>query len=191
MEAGAPVRPTERRISQPAAAGRRTEGAIPRLRVTDVRSPRAAYRAVPGASCLLCPHADLHRCYRQRGRSRRLGVRHLRAQQPPLRARSGPGTHPGASGLPHLRRRPEPRRHGYTVFGWTFGVWDSDPRVSAEEIRARVRRKLRPGAIILLHDGDGYDPRGDRRRTAAALPGIIADARTAGYTFRPLGDLVL
>src|SRR3989475_13334282 len=43
MEAGAPVRPTERRISQPAAAGRRTEDASPRLRVTDVRSPRAAY----------------------------------------------------------------------------------------------------------------------------------------------------
>src|SRR2546428_401439 len=96
---------------------------------------------------------------------------------------------------PHGYRNPfvtrAARRLGYTVFGWTFGVWDSDPGVSAEEIRARVRRKLRPGAIILLHDGDGYDPGGDRRRTAAALPGIIADARTAGCTFRPLGGLVL
>src|SRR5207245_859286 len=78
------------------------------------------------------------------------------------------------------------RRLGYTVFGWTFGVWDSDPRVSAGEIRRRVARKLRPGAIILLHDGDGYDPAGDRRRTAEALPGIVADARAAGYVFRPL-----
>ena len=51
IEAGAPVRPTERRISQPAAAGRRTEDASPRLRVAGVRSPRAAYRADPGASC--------------------------------------------------------------------------------------------------------------------------------------------
>ena len=95
---------------------------------------------------------------------------------------------------PHGYRNPfvgvATRRLGYTVFGWTFGVWDSDPGVSAEEIRARVRRKLRPGAIILLHDGDGYDPQGDRRRTAAALPGIIADARAAGYTFRPLRELV-
>src|SRR5207244_4196101 len=65
------------------------------------------------------------------------------------------------------------------------------PRRVAEEIRARVRRKLRPGAILLVHDGDGYDPGGDRRRTAAALPGIIADARSAGYTLRPLGELVL
>src|SRR5260370_34977733 len=53
MEAGASVRPTERRISHPAATGRRTEGAIPRLRVADVWSPRAAYRAVPGASSFL------------------------------------------------------------------------------------------------------------------------------------------
>ena len=45
-----PYRPTERRISQPAAAGRRTEDASPRLRVAGVRSPRAAYRADPGAS---------------------------------------------------------------------------------------------------------------------------------------------
>ena len=85
---------------------------------------------------------------------------------------------------------PAARRLAYTVFGWTFGVWDSDPRVGAEEIRARVRRKLKPGAIVLLHDGDGYDPTGDRRRTAAALAGIIEDARAAGYEFRPLGELM-
>jgi peptidoglycan/xylan/chitin deacetylase (PgdA/CDA1 family) len=61
-------------------------------------------------------------------------------------------------------------------------------------IRRRVREKLRPGAIILLHDGDGYDPQGadarsDRRETSLALPGIIRDARDAGYEFRPLGEL--
>jgi len=104
------------------------------------------------------------------------------------------GRIPRSFRAPHGYRNPfvgvATRRLGYTVFGWTFGVWDSDPRVSADEIRARVRRKLRPGAIILLHDGDGYDPHGDRGRTAAALPGIVADARAAGYTFRPLGDLV-
>jgi peptidoglycan/xylan/chitin deacetylase (PgdA/CDA1 family) len=104
------------------------------------------------------------------------------------------GVSPRSFRAPHGYRspflRPVTRRLGYTVFGWTFGVWDSDPRVAADEIRARVRRKLRPGAIILLHDGDGYDPVGDRLRTAAALPGIISDARAAGYTFRPLGEFV-
>ena len=104
------------------------------------------------------------------------------------------GRPPRVFRAPHGYRNPfvglAARRLGYTVFGWTFGVWDSDARVTAEEIRARVRRKLRPGAIVLLHDGDGYDPQGDRRRTAAALPGIIADARNAGYALRPLADLL-
>src|SRR5438477_612692 len=104
------------------------------------------------------------------------------------------GRAPRAFRAPHGYRNPfvarATRRLGYTVFGWTFGVWDSDPRVAAEEIRRRVRARLRPGAIVLLHDGDGYDPRGDRSRTAAALPGIIADARAAGYTFGSLAELV-
>lgn len=81
-------------------------------------------------------------------------------------------------------------RLGYTLFGWTFGVWDS-ARPGAEEIRRRVRRGLRPGAIVLLHDGDGYDFGGDRGQTADALPGIIRDARDAGYEFAPLGELVI
>jgi len=100
---------------------------------------------------------------------------------------------PRAFRAPHGYRNPfvapAARRLGYTVFGWTFGVWDSDARVAAPEIRRRVRAKLRPGAIVLLHDGDGYDPHGDRRRTADALPGIIDDARAAGYEFRSLAEL--
>jgi peptidoglycan/xylan/chitin deacetylase (PgdA/CDA1 family) len=48
---------------------------------------------------------------------------------------------------------------------------------------------LRPGAILLLHDGDGYQPRGDRWQTAAALPGIIKDVRAAGYRLASLSAL--
>ncbi|OLC76432.1 MAG: hypothetical protein AUH78_06755 [Gemmatimonadetes bacterium 13_1_40CM_4_69_8] len=99
---------------------------------------------------------------------------------------------------PHGYRNPfvaaAVRRLGYTLFGWSFGVWDSN-RPPAEEIRRRVRAKLTPGgggggAIVLLHDGDGYDPMGDRRPTAEALPGIIRDARAAGCEFRSLAELV-
>jgi peptidoglycan-N-acetylglucosamine deacetylase len=76
----------------------------------------------------------------------------------------------------------------YSVFGWSFGVFDT-ARPGAEEIRRRVRGRLRPGAIVLLHDGDGYDPQGDRTQTAEALPGIIADARDRGYEFGSLAEL--
>lgn len=103
------------------------------------------------------------------------------------------GTLPRAFRAPHGYRNPfvAPATHrlGYRVFGWTFGVFDS-ARPGVDVIRRRVRARLRPGAIILLHDGDGYDPGGDRSQTAAALPGIIQDTRDAGYSLRPLGDLL-
>jgi peptidoglycan/xylan/chitin deacetylase (PgdA/CDA1 family) len=89
---------------------------------------------------------------------------------------------------PFVARAVSPYR--YWLFGWTFGVRDSD-RPGAELIRRRVRNRLRPGAIILLHDGDGYEPAGDRWQTAAALPGIIRDVRAAGYEFKALARLVL
>jgi peptidoglycan/xylan/chitin deacetylase (PgdA/CDA1 family) len=103
------------------------------------------------------------------------------------------GREPRAFRAPHGLRSPFlgplARRFGYTVFGWTFGVFDT-ARPGAEEIRRRVRVRLRPGAIVLLHDGDGYDPAGDRMQTAEALPGIIRDAREAGYEFGALSELL-
>jgi peptidoglycan/xylan/chitin deacetylase (PgdA/CDA1 family) len=103
------------------------------------------------------------------------------------------GISPSAFRAPHGFRSPFlgsiAREMGFTVFGWTFGVFDT-ARPGAAEIRRRVARRLRPGAIVLLHDGDGYDPEGDRMQTADALPGIIQDARDAGYEFGSLAELV-
>ena len=102
------------------------------------------------------------------------------------------GLAPGCFRAPHGYRNPYVRRevaaYGYRVFGWTFGVWDT-ARPGAEVIRRRIRDGARPGAVLLLHDGDGYDPGGDRRQTADALPGIIEDCRGMGYDFRSLGGL--
>jgi len=80
-------------------------------------------------------------------------------------------------------------RLGYSVVGWSLGVWDT-ARPGAEEIRRRVRSRLRGGGILLLHDGDGYAMPGAREQTADALPGIIRDARAAGLIFAPLGELL-
>ncbi|MFL5496624.1 MAG: polysaccharide deacetylase family protein [Gemmatimonadales bacterium] len=102
------------------------------------------------------------------------------------------GITPRAFRAPHGYRNPfvgrVVARYGYRVFGWTLGVWDSD-RPGAKTIRTRVRRRARAGAIILLHDGDGYEPAGDRTQTAEALPGIIDDCREMGYEFRDLHRL--
>jgi len=51
---------------------------------------------------------------------------------------------------------------------------------------------LKPGAIILLHDGRETRPTAeiDRHRTIAALPAIIAGIRERGYTFAPLSEFL-
>ncbi|HEU4988413.1 MAG TPA: polysaccharide deacetylase family protein [Gemmatimonadaceae bacterium] len=74
---------------------------------------------------------------------------------------------------------------GERVIGWSLGVWDSD-RPGAEEIARRTVVGARPGSILLLHDGDGYDPAGDRLQTAAAVPRVITDLTARGYRFVPV-----
>jgi peptidoglycan/xylan/chitin deacetylase (PgdA/CDA1 family) len=102
------------------------------------------------------------------------------------------GVVPRSFRAPHGYRSPFVARaiapYRYQVFGWTFGVWDT-ARPGAETIRTRVRTGLRPGSILLLHDGDGYNANGDRWQTAAALQGIIADVKAAGYRLAPLAEL--
>jgi len=40
---------------------------------------------------------------------------------------------------------------------------------------------------LLLHDGDGYDPHGDRVQTAQAVPLIVDSLLDQGYRFELLG----
>jgi peptidoglycan/xylan/chitin deacetylase (PgdA/CDA1 family) len=117
-------------------------------------------------------------------------AREVRAAHDAIIARTGVA--PTCFRAPHGYRNPYLRRtvaaYGYRVFGWTFGVWDT-ARPGAAVIRRRISEGTRPGAVLLLHDGDGYDPDGDRSQTADALPGIIEDCRAMGYEFRALDRL--
>jgi peptidoglycan/xylan/chitin deacetylase (PgdA/CDA1 family) len=80
---------------------------------------------------------------------------------------------------------PIARSLGEQTVGWSLGVWDSDcPGV--ETIVQRSIRGITPGAILLLHDGDGYNPLADRMQTALAVPRIIDELRKRGYSFSTL-----
>jgi len=59
-------------------------------------------------------------------------------------------------------------------------------RPGVEEIVKRTLEGVSPGSIVLLHDGDGYNPDGDRLQTAAALPYIIDRLKEQGYEFATL-----
>lgn len=79
------------------------------------------------------------------------------------------------------------RTLGQRTVGWSLGVWDS-ARPGTGEIVRRSVAGMHAGSILLLHDGDGYDPEGDRRQTAEALPLIIDGLRARGFRFATLPD---
>lgn len=107
-----------------------------------------------------------------------------------ITAASG-GTRPRHFRAPHGFRSPWvtpiARTLGQRTVGWSLGVWDS-ARPGADEIARRSVAGMHAGSILLLHDGDGYDPEGDRRQTAEALPLIIDGLRARGFRFATLPD---
>lgn len=82
---------------------------------------------------------------------------------------------------------PIARSLGQRTVGWSLGVWDSD-RPGVEEIARRAVAGTRPGTILLMHDGDGYNPCGDRLQTAAAVVPIVDALRARGYSFATLPE---
>ncbi|MEW6581352.1 MAG: polysaccharide deacetylase family protein [Actinomycetota bacterium] len=109
-----------------------------------------------------------------------------------VREATGAAPHP-LFRAPHGYRGPvtarAAARRGYRMASWTRGVFDSaEPGVDV--IAARAARALRPGAVILLHDADGWDPERGRAQTAEALPAICRAARERGIELVPLGELV-
>lgn len=76
---------------------------------------------------------------------------------------------------------------GQRTVGWSLGVWDS-ARPGADVIAERTIEGMHAGSILLLHDGDGYDPEGDRLQTAEALPIILDGLRRRGFRFTTLPD---
>ena len=66
---------------------------------------------------------------------------------------------------------------GLPILGWNVDPSDYT-RPGTDVIVARVSQAVRPGAIVLMHDGGG-----DRSQTVAALGRLIPALRAAGYTF--------
>jgi peptidoglycan/xylan/chitin deacetylase (PgdA/CDA1 family) len=80
-------------------------------------------------------------------------------------------------------------RLGYRVCGWTGTIFDTAvPGVAT--IVERACRHLRPGAILLLHDGDAAGRGGDRGQTVAALPAILDEAEQRGLRSVCLSSLL-
>ncbi len=80
---------------------------------------------------------------------------------------------PGGSTSPRLVRAAAAL--GQRVVLWSVDPADWSPGSSAKEITKRVLSAVRPGSIVILHDGGG-----DRSATLAALPAIVRGIRQRG-----------
>jgi peptidoglycan/xylan/chitin deacetylase (PgdA/CDA1 family) len=75
-----------------------------------------------------------------------------------------------------------------TVVGWTIGARDGLASARPDAVVARIRRDLRDGAIVLMHDSP---ERGDREPASVrALPSVLAAAAVRGLQIVPLSAWV-
>ena len=89
------------------------------------------------------------------------------------------GVHPGLFRPPGGSTSPTVVRAaaavGERVVLWSVDPTDWQPGTSKRQIVRRVLAAVRPGSIVILHDGGG-----DRSATLAALPAIIRGIRQRG-----------
>jgi len=108
-------------------------------------------------------------------------VREITAAKEMISKAGGPGTRirwfraPGGDFSPENRRIAV--QDGLRPLGWTVDPRDwSRPGVAS--IIATVKRELRPGGVVLMHDGGG-----DRSQTVAALRELLPWMTRQGYRF--------
>ncbi|MFA5883477.1 MAG: polysaccharide deacetylase family protein [Acidimicrobiia bacterium] len=91
------------------------------------------------------------------------------------------GVRPSVFRIPYGRGSPTVSaviaKVGMSNLGWTVDPSDYT-RPGAAVIVARVAQAVRPGSIVLFHDGGG-----DRSQTVAAIAQLIPALKSAGYTF--------
>ena len=77
----------------------------------------------------------------------------------------------------------EARKLGYYTIQWDVDSLDWKPGISRDEIKQRIRSKVRKGSIILFHN--------DTPHTAKLLPEIIEELQSGGYKLVPVSQLIL
>lgn len=66
------------------------------------------------------------------------------------------------------------RARGWRTLLWSQWGRDWEARATPDSITARVTRGVGQGSVLLLHDADDYSASGSWRKTAAALPAVLA-----------------
>jgi len=80
-------------------------------------------------------------------------------------------------------------RSGRTLAMWEVDSGDYDPANDAKTLVQSVLRQVRPGSIVLFHDGS-FRLNHPRDRTIAAIQDIIPALQAQGYRFVTLSELL-
>jgi len=82
------------------------------------------------------------------------------------------------------------RHLGYTVVTWDNMTGDWKANKSAEEIERNIVRRVKPGSVIVLHDGRDSRPSYDRSQMLQALPLVIEPLKKKGFDFVTIPELL-
>ncbi len=78
---------------------------------------------------------------------------------------------------------------GMVMIGWQARAYDAVPTEKGKIIN-RILSRIRPGGIILLHDGCDGKTNSDRNATVDALKEIIPALKKRGYEFKTVSELI-
>ena len=77
---------------------------------------------------------------------------------------------------------------GMTLVGWQVRAYDTQLQ-NPEIIARKILEKIKPGGVILLHDGSDSEQSQDRTPTLEALPVILHGLKHRGMEFLTLDEL--
>lgn len=80
------------------------------------------------------------------------------------------------------------RRLGLRPVLWTADGRDWRAEATAQSVAAEIAARLRPGAVVLLHDSDAMSAPGSWRATLGALPLLLAACARLDLTVGPLAE---
>jgi peptidoglycan/xylan/chitin deacetylase (PgdA/CDA1 family) len=73
----------------------------------------------------------------------------------------------------------------HRLVGWSWGLWDWNwyrPR-DAAKLAERLRRRVSPGDIVVMHDGHHVNPAADRTYAIEATRQLLPALRKRGFSF--------
>ncbi len=102
------------------------------------------------------------------------------------------GVRPALFRPPHGFRSPwmlgSLHEEGYRVITWNDMTTDYSAHTSTKRIVSRILKRVRPGSIIVMHDGLNLTHNANRNYTLEALRIIIPELKARGYSFVTLNQ---